>query len=484
MLATRQTVPDTAQDALERDLELAAGHEEKIRAAFRRERDRLAADPTRDPVRLAEWVAVFTALWATAGEEVYASTVTDINPVVEPGPIPDFGPFIDQAAQGIVRTTRRRIKAVKALKPTNLSRQLRKLYQIEFIQKRAPRIALDQALRQTATFENAAAKKVEETTGTPLEKVWHNQGDNRVRGSHLSVAAVLLNELFLVGGSELRYPRDPAGSGRETFGCRCWVEHREATEETLTAVEAPQADSRKGYTGYDTDQIQLMDTDLGQLETDFGAQAEYVGSGIDPKGQQLVLAKLEAQLADPGPKGFLNLDDVRADVAHIKAGGDVLTRPSLKIPGLSGANGEVIRGLDNELYLFINQNQDALPSSTSVTGISAMKGTIHHEYAHVFHQSAPRFASPAADLSPDILAPQTFQGVAKAFEDSIQTMTRYSETNLYERVAEAGRQHTTGQRAFPQFDTFRRHIDEAEQWAGTMTAEDGVARIASMIAEY
>lgn len=217
--------PETAQDALERDLELAAGHEETVRAAFRRERDRLAADPERDPVRLAEWVAVFTALWAGAGEEVFASTVTALDPDVEPGNTPLFDAFIDKAAEGIVKTTRRRIKAVRALKPTNLSRQLRKLYQIEFMQKRAPRIALDQALRQTATFENAAAKKVEEVTGIFIKKVWHNQGDKRVRSSHLSVASVLLDELFFVGGVELRYPRDPEGAGSETFGCRCWVEH-------------------------------------------------------------------------------------------------------------------------------------------------------------------------------------------------------------------------------------------------------------------
>ncbi len=229
--------PETAQEALDRDITLADEHVDSVRDLFRRERDRLAAKPKSDPVRLKEWVAVLTALWAGAGEEVYVSTVTAINPDVEPGETPVFDSFIDKAAEGIFNTSRRRIKAVRALKPTNLSRQLRKLYQVEFIQKRAPRIALDQALRQTASFEDAAAKKVEEATGVPLEKVWHNQGDSRVRSTHLSVSSVLLADPFLVGGAELRYPRDPAGTGRETFGCRCWAEHREATEETLTPAE-------------------------------------------------------------------------------------------------------------------------------------------------------------------------------------------------------------------------------------------------------
>ncbi len=266
--------PETAQEALDRDITLADEHVDSVRDLFRRERDRLAAKPKSDPVRLKEWVAVLTALWAGAGEEVYVSTVTAINPDVEPGETPVFDSFIDKAAEGIFNTSRRRIKAVRALKPTNLSRQLRKLYQVEFIQKRAPRIALDQALRQTASFEDAAAKRVEAATGVPLEKVWHNQGDSRVRSTHLSVSSVLLADPFLVGGAELRYPRDPAGTGRETFGCRCWAEHREATEETLTPTEAPAeevaptAESQFAGDGELSGQAQVPDwnPDTGQFE--------------------------------------------------------------------------------------------------------------------------------------------------------------------------------------------------------------------------
>ncbi len=218
--------PETAQEALDRDLDLAAEHVDSVRDAFRRERDRLAAKPDEDPTRVAEWVAVFTALWFATGEQVYAAAVTALNPDVEPGAIPTFGSFIDTAAEGVVRTTRLRIAAVKALKPRNLSRQLRKLYQTDFVKKRAVRIALDQALRQTATFEHAAAKRVQKATGKDVFRVWHNMGDSKVRGTHLSVASVLLDDPFIVGGVELRFPRDPAGTGRETFGCRCWVEHQ------------------------------------------------------------------------------------------------------------------------------------------------------------------------------------------------------------------------------------------------------------------
>ncbi len=218
--------PDTAQEALDRDLDLAADHVDQVRAAFRRERDRLAAKPDDDPVREREWVAVLAALWLTAGRQVYPSTVTALASAVTPGPIPTFPNFVQAAAAGISRLTRKRIKAVRVSKPRNLSRQLRKLYQTDFVKKRAVRIALDQALRQTATFEHAAAERVQEATGDDVLRVWHNQGDRRVRSSHLSVAAVLLGEVFLVGGTELRYPRDPTGTGRETYGCRCWIEHQ------------------------------------------------------------------------------------------------------------------------------------------------------------------------------------------------------------------------------------------------------------------
>ncbi len=219
---------DTAQEALDRDLAIAVAHIAPVRSQFRRERDRLARNPDDDPVREAEWVAVLAALWATTGADVYPKAVATIAPAVTAGATPTFSGFVQAAAKGISRYTRERIGVTRLLKTGNLSRQLRKLYQVDFIKKRAVRIALDQALRQTATFENAAAHHVAEATGSDVLKVWRSQGDSRVRSSHLSVASVLLDDLFSVGGSELRYPRDPAGSGRETYGCRCWVEHQES----------------------------------------------------------------------------------------------------------------------------------------------------------------------------------------------------------------------------------------------------------------
>ncbi len=292
-------MPETAQEALARDIILAAEHQEAVRKVFRRERDRLAAKPDADPVRDAEWAAAIAALWVVAAEQVYPSTVTDINPGVEPGPAPDFGGFIQNAVEGIVRTSRRRIEALRLTKPLNLSRQLRKLYQVEFIKKRAPRIALDQALRQTASFENAAAKRVQEATGIPMEKVWHNMGDSKVRSTHLSVAAVLHDDPFLVGGTELQYPRDPAGAGRETFGCRCWAEHREATEETLTPAEEPEAEESVGVATSDSnDAVRLSQDWADSLDPD---DAVVVRRWTSPTGhERIVQSGLSGDLSTDG----------------------------------------------------------------------------------------------------------------------------------------------------------------------------------------
>jgi len=91
--------PETAQEALDRDLELAADHVNQVRDAFRRERDRLARQPEKDPVRVAEWVALFTALWFASGDEVSAAAVTALNPDVDPSDTPTFDSFIAKATK-------------------------------------------------------------------------------------------------------------------------------------------------------------------------------------------------------------------------------------------------------------------------------------------------------------------------------------------------------------------------------------------------
>ncbi|MBK8184282.1 MAG: hypothetical protein IPK63_15945 [Candidatus Competibacteraceae bacterium] len=56
-----------------------------------------------------------------------------------------------------------------------------------------------------------------------LQKAWMSTGDFRTRNAHLSAHGQIVgvNDKFSVGGEELAFPRDPAGSAKNTINCRC-----------------------------------------------------------------------------------------------------------------------------------------------------------------------------------------------------------------------------------------------------------------------
>ena len=60
-------------------------------------------------------------------------------------------------------------------------------------------------------------------------KTWINMGDRRVRLTHMAAGGqtVPANDYFTVGGSRLKFPRDPAGSAKETARCRCVARYSE-----------------------------------------------------------------------------------------------------------------------------------------------------------------------------------------------------------------------------------------------------------------
>lgn len=69
-----------------------------------------------------------------------------------------------------------------------------------------------------------AAEKLEEQVGAGLlQKEWVASLDTRTRASHLRAHGqrVGTEDVFLVGGSRLRYPGDPLAPARETINCRC-----------------------------------------------------------------------------------------------------------------------------------------------------------------------------------------------------------------------------------------------------------------------
>ena len=66
----------------------------------------------------------------------------------------------------------------------------------------------------------------------PIKKYWLGVLDDRIRDNHLLATqtynrnnAIGFNELFLVGGEWLKYPRDGAGSAKNIINCRCYVSY-------------------------------------------------------------------------------------------------------------------------------------------------------------------------------------------------------------------------------------------------------------------
>lgn len=67
-----------------------------------------------------------------------------------------------------------------------------------------------------------------EQDGVLLEKYWIATNDNETREDHRQAGidfgkenSIPPDEAFLVGGEELMYPGDPAGSGHNVYNCRC-----------------------------------------------------------------------------------------------------------------------------------------------------------------------------------------------------------------------------------------------------------------------
>jgi hypothetical protein len=57
-------------------------------------------------------------------------------------------------------------------------------------------------------------------------RTWNAMDDDRTRDAHADADGqeVGVDEAFDVGGEELMYPGDPAGSDENTLNCRCWLD--------------------------------------------------------------------------------------------------------------------------------------------------------------------------------------------------------------------------------------------------------------------
>lgn len=72
---------------------------------------------------------------------------------------------------------------------------------------------------------NASAQFSAEATGIEMRREWVASGGERTRTDHADAdgQVVGMNEPFIVGGSELRYPGDPLAPAAQSINCRCAV---------------------------------------------------------------------------------------------------------------------------------------------------------------------------------------------------------------------------------------------------------------------
>ncbi len=257
---------DRARQALARDLRIVRGVVPVVRRAMRIEAAAVvAAIEDGEPdgtsgVRLEAWEETIGRVWLAAGEGTYRQHLAELvgakaadgarysaRETKQTGEIValierligsptrgrEVARFIAERADGVVATTRRRITTVlRGVGPPaqvrDLVRQVRKLYATEFVTTKANRIALDNVLAATTTFEAEAVVEAAARTGREYVKAWATQGDSVVRESHVAADGQTqpIGVPFTVGGALLDRPRDPNGPASETANCRCWAEHR------------------------------------------------------------------------------------------------------------------------------------------------------------------------------------------------------------------------------------------------------------------
>ncbi|MDH6279522.1 phage minor head protein [Prescottella agglutinans] len=90
----------------------------------------------------------------------------------------------------------------------------------QWLARRIARTEIQAAMEAGAL---AAAQASEEITGEKMYKRWLSTHDERTRLSHAVADGqmVRLTEPFIVGGTPIQHPADPAGLAHETINCRC-----------------------------------------------------------------------------------------------------------------------------------------------------------------------------------------------------------------------------------------------------------------------
>ncbi len=122
-------------------------------------------------------------------------------------------------------TLRRAIQSGEPLTGAQIDRMVER-YGERYVKYRAEVIGRTEALRAVhAGNDEAYRQAIDEghVVREEVRRMWITARDERVRPSHAAAGGQArgMDEPFLVGGSQLRYPGDPNGPASETVQCRC-----------------------------------------------------------------------------------------------------------------------------------------------------------------------------------------------------------------------------------------------------------------------
>jgi HK97 family phage portal protein len=100
-----------------------------------------------------------------------------------------------------------------------MAKRIDTLYLDQIIPNRSMTIAATEVVGSSSYASNEAAAQ----SGLTLLKVWLATEDNHTRPAHADANGqkVAMDQPFIVGGEELKYPGDPDGSAANIISCRC-----------------------------------------------------------------------------------------------------------------------------------------------------------------------------------------------------------------------------------------------------------------------
>lgn len=283
-----------------------------------------------DAVSEEEWTRLLETLWVANGEVYFSRTLAELEGLKAAKPklseipeaLAEIGRSVIARAEAIVANTKRRIEDTARRVSLETTEDLGRLMRSEISglyskweAGRSAAIARHNVLTATAHAQHAAAR----SSGILLEKEWVSMQDDRVRPAHRTAdgQTVGLEAKYIVGGEDLRYPRDPAGSVANTANCRC-QEIYKPVETTVTRQQlSDAADNLLAEAQEIEDQITRL---LEDWADEFGGTMDGTDAvraiikkdlGLDSmldskfKTAGSLRRKLQSELADLGPGASL-----------------------------------------------------------------------------------------------------------------------------------------------------------------------------------